>query len=130
MANPIRSCPLDSLPWPKLCTVADCGEYRDGCWTLAIEWKVRGRCNIVSRSLVGLDEDPRPNPSVGSRGIGFKKSEGSDMAPPISKICGAACSRCLRRHLLQQKNTATPMMKDPATPDATDIPMIAAGVIP
>lgn len=52
------------------------------------------------------------------------------MAPPISKMCGAACSRCFRRHLLQQKNTATPMMKDPATPDATDIPMIAAGVIP
>jgi hypothetical protein len=26
-------------------------------------------------------------------------------------------------HLLQQKNTATPMMKQPATPDATETPM-------
>jgi hypothetical protein len=95
---------------------------------VAIEWKAPGRCNIAWRS-VGIYEDPIPKPSVGSGGIGFEKSEGSDMAPPISKLCGGSCFRCFRRHRLQQKNTATPMIKDPATPDATDIPMTAAGVI-
>ena len=52
------------------------------------------------------------------------------MAPPISKIWGSDSLLCCFLRLLQQKNTATPMMKDAAMPDATDIPMTAAALIP
>jgi hypothetical protein len=52
------------------------------------------------------------------------------MAPPISKTWGSDSSRCCFLRLLQQKNTATPMMKATAMPDATDIPITAAALIP
>lgn len=95
--------------------------------TVAIGWKVRG-CD-VSSSIVRLWKDLGPEPDDGNRGIGFEKSGGSDMAPPISKVCGSDWSRCFFRHLLQQKITATMIIKEPATPDATDIPITAPGLM-
>ena len=80
-------------------------------------------------SIVWSCKELGPELGVGSRGIGFEKSGGSDMAPPISKWCGSDWSRCFFRHLLQQKITATTMRKAPARPDATDIPMTAPGLI-
>lgn len=44
--------------------------------------------------------------------------------PPISNSEELVSSiRLFCLHLLQQKNTATTIMKDPATPDATEAPM-------
>lgn len=132
IANPIRSS-LDLLLWWPCEIVARWGEYGDADCTFAadpISWATRYCCDD-SCSFVRSCSELGPELGVGSRGIGFVKSTGSDIAPPISKWCGSDWSRlrCFFRHLLQQNTTATTTRNDPATPDATEIPMTAPGLI-
>lgn len=130
IANPIRSS-LDLLLWWPWDIVARCGEYLDEDWTFAIDVMGWNPCDCCGGafSMSSSCKELGPELGVGSRGIGFEKSGGSDIAPPISKWCGSDWSRSFFRHLLQQKTTATTIINAPATPDATDIPMTAPGLI-
>jgi hypothetical protein len=47
------------------------------------------------------------------------------MSPPISKSLWF-----FFLHLFVQKNTATPIMKQPATPDTTETPITVPGLVP
>lgn len=80
------------------------------------------------------EEGPGPGPGSGvdRREDASENPGGSVMVPPISKKSESGSEEFRRccRHRLHQKNTATAIKKDPATPDATETPITVPALTP